>query len=44
MPPLHIKLGLIKQCVKALNHESEAFEIFEEFVPNISKEKIKARM
>ncbi|XP_074027684.1 uncharacterized protein [Leptinotarsa decemlineata] len=25
MPPLHIELGLIKQFVKALNHESETF-------------------
>ncbi|KAL4706484.1 hypothetical protein ACJJTC_015682 [Scirpophaga incertulas] len=42
MPPLHIKLGLIKQFVKALNHESEAFKYLKNFFPKLSEAKIKA--
>lgn len=29
MPPLHIKLGLMKQFVKALDQNCEAFELSE---------------
>jgi len=29
LPPLHIKLGLMKQFVKALNKEGECFEYLE---------------
>ena len=42
MPPLHIKLGLIKQFVKQLNTESEAFKYIQELFPKLPGEKIKA--
>lgn len=42
MPPLHIKLGLIKQFVKALDHESAAFKHLEAVFPKLSEAKIKA--
>ncbi|KAK3882315.1 hypothetical protein Pcinc_013307 [Petrolisthes cinctipes] len=41
MPPLHIKLGLMKQFVKALNQESAAFKYLLEFFPKLSETKIK---
>ena len=41
MPPLHIKLGLMKQFVKALNQESDAFKYLLEFFPKLSEAKIK---
>ena len=31
MPPLHIKLGLMKQFVKGLKHDSEAFKYLQSF-------------
>lgn len=40
MPPLHIKLGLMKQFAKALNQESTAFK-FLEFLRKLSAAKIK---
>lgn len=42
MPPLHIKLGLMKQFVKALNNESQAFKHLKEMFPKLSAEKITA--
>lgn len=42
MPPLHIKLGLIKQFVKALRQDSEAFQYLKIFFPKLSEAKIKA--
>ena len=39
MPPLHIKLGLMKQFVKALNQESAAFKYLLEFFPKLSEAK-----
>ena len=42
MPPLHIKLGLIKQFVKQLNTEGEAFKYIQELFPKLSEAKIKA--
>ena len=41
MPPLHIKLGLMKQFVKALDQESDAFKYFTQFFPKLSEAKIK---
>lgn len=41
LPPLHIKLGLMKNFVKALDRESEAFAYVRNFFPRISTEKIK---
>lgn len=41
-PPLHIKLGLIKQFVKALNTESNCFKFICLTFPGLSYEKIKA--
>lgn len=42
MPPLHIKLGLMKQLVKALPQDSEAFQYLKSFFPKLSEAKIKA--
>ena len=42
MPLLHIKLELIKQFVKALDHESAAFKHLEAIFPKLSETKIKA--
>lgn len=41
-PPLHIKLGLIKQFVKALSVEGDCFKHICTKFPNLSYEKIKA--
>ncbi|CAL1671987.1 unnamed protein product [Lasius platythorax] len=41
LPPLHIKLGLIKQYVKALNQEGDCFRYIEQKFPNISDTKLK---
>ena len=41
-PPLHIKRGLMKQFVKALNRESESFQHIVSAFPALSFEKIKA--
>lgn len=42
LPPLHIKLGLMKQFIKALkNRESEAFEYLKTKLPKLSEAKIK---
>ena len=42
MPPLHIKLGLIKQFVKKLNPEGDAFKHIHELFPKLSEAKVKA--
>ena len=41
-PPLHIKLGLMKQFVKALNTDGECFQHIFSVLPGLSFEKIKA--
>ena len=41
LPPLHIKLGLFKQFVKAVSKESSAFEFLQKSFPSISYAKIK---
>ena len=41
LPPLHIKLGLFKQFVKALDKDSFAFAYLAEKFPSLSKAKIK---
>ena len=42
LPPLHIKLGLIKQFVKALNPDSTAFQHIRQMFPKVSDAKISA--
>ncbi|KAI5725091.1 hypothetical protein M8J77_010864 [Diaphorina citri] len=42
LPPLHIKLGLMKQFVKALDHESDCFKFICMKMKGLSMEKIKA--
>ena len=42
MPPLHIKLGRVKQFVKALGQDSEAFQYLKNLFPKISESKGKA--
>src|SRR5687768_10602276 len=42
MPPLHIKLGLMKQFVTVLNKESAAFKYLHDFFPKLSEAKVKA--
>ena len=43
-PPLHIKLGLMKQFVKALDKNGSCFLYLAENMPQLSIEKIKARI
>ena len=42
IPPLHIKLGLIKQFLTALDKESAAFKYLEVLFPKLSVRKVKA--
>ena len=42
LPPLHIKLGLIKQFVKKLNPESDAFKHIQQLFLKLSEAKVKA--
>ena len=44
LPPLHIKLGLVKQFVKALDFEGEVFQEICSMFPRLSEAKIKARI
>ena len=44
MPPLRIKLGVIKQFVKALDHESVAFRHLEAVFPKLSEAEVKAEI
>ena len=41
LPPLHIKLGLMKNLVKAMNREGEAFKYLKTKFPHLSDAKIK---
>ena len=41
LPPLHIKPGLMKNLVKALNREGEAFRYLTKKFPAISEAKLK---
>ena len=41
LPPLHIKLGLMKQFVKALNKKGACFKYIQEKFPNLSAEKVR---
>ena len=41
LPPLHIKLGLVKQFVKALDFEGEVFQEIYSVFPRLSDAKIK---
>ena len=41
MPPLHIKLGLIKQFVKALDKDGAAFKYLQNLFPKLSEAKVK---
>ena len=41
LPHFHIKLGLIKQFVKKLNQECDAFKHIQELLPKLSEAKIK---
>ena len=41
-PPLHIKLGLMKQFVTALDKASAAFEYLLDIFPKLSEAKVKA--
>ena len=41
-PPLHIKLGLMKQFVKALDKEGDCFQYICKAFPGLSNEKLKA--
>jgi len=43
LPPLHIKLGLMKTFVKAVNRNGSAFKYLAEKFPQLSKAKIKRR-
>lgn len=42
LPPLHIKLGLMKQFVKALNRDGDCFKYISKKFHNLSTEKLKA--
>lgn len=42
LPPLHIKLGLFKNFVKALDRKSKAFNFLKEKFPKVSETKINA--
>lgn len=41
MPPLHIKLGLMKNFVKALDNETDAFQYLRNKFPKLSSAKVK---
>ena len=42
LPPLHIKLGLIKQFIKALDKHGDCFQYICKSFPELSMEKLKA--
>lgn len=42
LPPLHIKLGIMKQFVKALDKNGECFQYIAQKFPGLSTEKLKA--
>ena len=37
LPPLHLKLGLMKEFVTALNKKSTAFKCLQDFFPKLSE-------
>lgn len=41
LPPLHIKLGIMKQFVKAMSKDGDAFKYLHELFPSLSEAKIK---
>ena len=41
LPPLHIKLGLVKNFIKSMDKDSAAFKYLQNFFPTISSAKIK---
>ena len=41
LPPLHIKLGLVKNFVKAIRTNSDAFSYLKELFPRLSEAKLK---
>jgi len=43
LPPLHIKLGLLKQFVKALDFKGETFQGVRAMFPKLSDAKLKSR-
>ncbi len=43
LPPLHIKLGLMKNMAKALNKNGDGFKYLEAKFPHISEAKLKAK-
>ena len=43
-PPLHMKLGLIQQFVKATDKAGEGFNFFKNKFPHLSESKIKERI
>jgi len=43
LPPPHIKLGLMKQFMKAHDHDSPCFAYLGQKMPAVSSEKLKAR-
>ena len=44
LPPLHIKLSILKQFVKALNKHGSCFNYIVQKFPGLSMEKLKARI
>lgn len=44
LPPLHIKLGLVKNFVKALNKDGKAMVYLKRFFPKLSEAKVKEGM
>ena len=42
LPPLHIKLGLMKNFVKAMDKDGNGFQFLQQMFPRISKEKLNA--
>ena len=42
LPPLHIKLGLMKKFVKAIGTNGPCFEYIDEKIPLLSPKKVKA--
>ena len=42
LPPIHIKLGLIKNFIKVINKESPAFAFIKQTFPQVSKAKLNA--
>ena len=42
LPPLHIKLGVIRSFVRALDHNGEAFKMLQTIFPKLSSAKIEA--